>query len=150
MRRRTQADLHTLVVTVKNLADAVANLKGDRLERYYREHAEAYFAPFLDCLRVLSVEERSSLAADARVAGRLSPEEAHDLLRSDLIFRGKAGDGSDLFVVVEVSSVIDSRDVTRTARRAQLLATATGLHATSAVTGTQGTNPVTSSAHLCS
>jgi hypothetical protein len=103
-----------------------------------------------DRLRVLSVEERSSLAADARDAGRLLPEEAHDLLQSDLILRGKAADGSDLFLVVEVSSVIDSRDVTRAARRAQLLATATGLRATSVVTGMQGTNPVTPSAHGCS
>ena len=119
---------------MKNLADAVANLKGDRLERYYREHAEAYFAPFLDCLRVLSVEERS-LAADARDGGQLSPEEAHDLLRSDLILRGQAADESDLFLVVEVLSGIDSRDVIRAARRAQLLATATGLPVTSGVAG---------------
>jgi hypothetical protein len=88
---------------------------------------------------VLSVEERSSLAAD-RDAGRLSSEEAHDLLGSDLILRGKAADGSDLFLVVEVSSVIDSRDVIRAARRAQLLATATGLPVTSGVAGKQATS----------
>jgi hypothetical protein len=137
---QTQADLRTLVVTVKNLADAVADLKGDQLERHYREHADAYFAPLLNRLRVLSVEERSSLAADARDAGRLSREGAHDLLRSDLILRGKAADGSDLFLVVEVSSVIDSRDVIRAAHRAQLLATATGLPATSGVAGKQATS----------
>jgi hypothetical protein len=73
----------------------------------------AYFAPLLDRLRVLSVEKRSSLAADARDAGRLSPEEAHDLLRPDLILRGKGAVGSNLLLVVEVSSVIDSRDRTR-------------------------------------
>ena len=149
-QKRTEEQLTALVATIKSLADAVADLKGDKLKRHYREHADAYCAPFLDRLRVLSVEERSSLAADARDAGRLSPEETHDLLRSDLILRGKAADGSDLFVVVEVSSVIDSRDVTRAGRRAQLLATATGLRARSAVTGMQGTNRVTSSAHRCS
>src|SRR6516164_1588795 len=93
-----------------------------------------------DRLRVLSVEERSSLAADARDAGRLSPEEAHDLLQSDLILRGEGAVGSDLFLVVEVSSVIDSRDVTRAARRAQLLATATGLPVRSGVAGKQTTS----------
>ena len=71
---QTQADLRTLVVTVKNLVDAVADLKGDQLERHYREHADAYFAPLLNRLRVLSVEERSSLAADARDAERLHPK----------------------------------------------------------------------------
>jgi hypothetical protein len=52
---QTQAGLRTLVVTVNKLADAVADLKGDQLERQYRE-------------------QRSSLAADARDAGRLSAE----------------------------------------------------------------------------
>jgi hypothetical protein len=137
---QTQADLRTLVVAVKNLADAVGDLKGDQLERDHREHADAYFAPLLNRLRVLSVEERSSLAADARDAGRLSPEEAHNLLQSDLILRGKGAIGSDLFLVVEVSSVIDSRDVTRAARRAQLLATATGLPVRSGVAGKQTTS----------
>jgi len=140
---QTQADLHTLVVTVKNLADAVADLKGDQLERHYREHADAYFAPLLNRLRVLSVEERSSPAADARDAGRLSPEEAHDLQRSDLIRRGKAREGSDLYLVVEVSSIIDSRDVIRAAGRAQLLATATGLPVRSGVAGKQTTSEAT-------
>jgi hypothetical protein len=133
-QKRTEEQLTALVATVKSLADAVTDLKGDQLERHYREHADAYFAPLLDRLRVLSVEERS-LAADARDGGQLSPEEAHDLLRSDLILRGKGADGSDLFLVVEVSSVIDSRDVIRAARRAQLLAIATGLPVTSGVAG---------------
>jgi len=139
-QKRTEEQLTALVATVKSLADAVADLKGDQLERHYREHADAYFAPLLNRLRVLSVEERSSLAADARDAGRLSPEEAHDLLQSDLILRGKGAVGSDLFLVVEVPSVIDSRDVTRAARRAQLLATATGLPVTSGVAGKQATS----------
>jgi hypothetical protein len=121
-QKRTEEQLTALVATVKSLADAVADLKGDQLALHYGQRADAYFAPLLNRRRVLSVEERSSLTADARDAGRLSPEEAHDLLRSALIRRGKAADGSDLFFVVEVSSVIDSRDVIRAARRAQLLA----------------------------
>ena len=45
---QTQPDLRTLVGTVKNLADVVADLKGDQFERHYREHADAYFAPLLN------------------------------------------------------------------------------------------------------
>ena len=82
---QTQADLRTLVVTVKNLVDAVADLKGDQFERHYREHADAYFAPLLNRLRVLSVEERSSLAATPATSGRCRPKRlmiSYDRTRS--------------------------------------------------------------------
>ena len=73
-QKRTEEQLTALVATVKSLADAVADLRGDQLERHYREHADAYFAPLLNRLRVLSVEERSSLAATPATSGGCRPK----------------------------------------------------------------------------
>jgi len=127
--------------TVGRLDQAIvdlAKLKGDALERRYRERAPSYFAKLLRRIRVLSSTEVADLADDAIERRVLSETDRGELLAADLVGRGlRREDQQEAYLVVEVSSLIDAHDVLRASERAALLAAITGKPAIAVVAGEQ-------------
>jgi hypothetical protein len=124
-----------LAMRMDQLVGVVGNMRGDLLELRYRQHAVAYFAPLLRGIREVPPSEVDRFAEDAERAGRLTEAEHLDLVRTDLVLMGS--DRRSLmpaYLVIEVSALIDSQDVERAARRAQLMEKA-GLSTLAAVAG---------------
>ncbi|MCM8748193.1 hypothetical protein NET02_03460 [Thermomicrobiaceae bacterium CFH 74404] len=66
----------------------------------------------------------------------MTPAESEDLRLADLLARGiRREDGAEAYLVAEVSGLVELDDVTRAARRAELLARATGRPVVAAVAG---------------
>jgi len=129
---KTEAQLQELVQVVKRVQDTLAAVKGRQLEFNYHYRAGAYFGPLLRRLRAfLPVELESELET------RLSAEDFRDLLSLDLVVTGQPRhlpDAPQVWLAVEVSSVVDRYDVERAIHRAGLLRRA-GLRAIPVVAG---------------
>lgn len=105
------------------LTEDVSELKGYSLEQRYRTHAEAFFGTRYRNLRVI---DPSSLdrVEEAFIAGAFTPQEWRSLNRLDALMRGTVGIGVDKreeLMALEVSWVIDVRDVERAYERANIL-----------------------------
>lgn len=112
-----------LTLVVQTLADDVDDLKGESLERRYRERAPAYFARVIRRAHVLATEELVSWLDDAVERGEMSEVEAAEVAWADLVVRGRRReDGAEVYFVVEVSWGIGPHDVERAVHRAALLA----------------------------
>ncbi|HXF71983.1 MAG TPA: hypothetical protein VNO79_05155, partial [Actinomycetota bacterium] len=119
-QRRTEESLRQLAETVARLVHDVAVLKGRSLEVHYLLHADGLFGPIARGIRVLDGPAKEALLGPAIDAGRLSPEEAVDIRRSDVLAVGRR-EGADVYLVAEVSWAIDQADVERARDRAALL-----------------------------
>ena len=115
-------DVGVLKQDVSSLKNDVSRLKGTDLERSYREHAHAYFSPMARRLRVLSGEELQTLLEEALQENQLTESETLEILRADLVVRGRRrGDNAEVYLVVEVSWTVDPYNVERAVRRSTLL-----------------------------
>jgi len=123
---------------VEVLKRDVANLKGDSLERKYRERPFVYFRRILRKPRVLTDSELDDLLSQAQADGVLSEAEVEEISRLDVVVRGRRiTDDSPAYLAVEVSTKIDANDVERAARRATLLGKIPGVVALPVVAGEQ-------------
>ncbi len=126
-----------LTKTVESLVVDVGELKGESLENRYRTRASAYFSRLMRRIHVLDLEELASLLDEGIDTGALSERQAEDILLADLVVRGKSrDDGSEIYLVVEVSWGVGPHDVERAVRRSELLAKA-GLSTVPVVAGRQ-------------
>lgn len=96
----------------------IDDLRGWRLEMHYAKHIHAYLGKVMRRVRLSSppdIEEqiRQSLAGD----------EIVDIFSADIIARGRPLDAPDrdVYLVMEVSMVVDVSDVARARRRAELM-----------------------------
>jgi len=129
---RVEGQLEGLESTTKTLVDDVGTLKGCSLEMTYRDKASAYFGSMLLRTRVMTSPTLGDL-----LEAQLSAEEYTDVLLSDLIVKGKPRQrpgASEVFLVVEISAVVDREDLERAQRRARLLRHA-GYRAIPVITG---------------
>lgn len=134
-QQRLEVQMAELTRVVRTLTDEVGELKGDSLERRYRERAVAYFGRLLRRIRVLSLEELSILLDEAVARGTLSEAEAEAVTWTDLVVQGRRReDGTDVALVVEVSWGVGPQDVERAVARAASL-TRAGLSALPVVAG---------------
>jgi hypothetical protein len=134
-QQQMTAQLAALTRVVRTLTDEVRELKGDSLERRYRDRAVSYFARLVRRCRVLSPEEVAALCEDSVAQGLLSVAEAEDVTWADLVVRGRRReDGQEVLLVVEISWGVGPQDVERAAARAALLSKA-GLAALPVVAG---------------
>jgi hypothetical protein len=134
-QERTTAQVAELTMTVRTLTVDVGELKGDSLERRYRERAVAYFGRLLRRVRILSLEDLAVLLDEAVERGALSEAEAQSVTWTDLVVQGRRRqDGTEATLVVEVSWGVGPQDVERAAARAALL-TRAGLAALPVVAG---------------
>ena len=125
-----------------------ARLLGNDLERSYREKAPAYFGRLLRRVRVISWQE-----VEDDLETHLSDDEIDEIVRLDLIVSGRLREHpkrAEALLAIEVSNVIDRRDVERAVRRAGLLRKA-GLIAIPTVAGeamTEGARELVKEQHV--
>jgi hypothetical protein len=140
-QRRTEEELRKLAEaqrnteeTVRTLVREVAALKGESLERRYRERAASYFQRILRRIRVVDHQHLGLLLDDALDAGRIGPEERADLLEADVVVAGLL-DAQEVYLLAEVSGTVTAHDIRRARRRAEILQRAVGKPVLSAVAG---------------
>jgi hypothetical protein len=108
---------------IGRLQDDVGDLKGIMLEERYYRRASSYFSRLVRRSQVISSNELAALLAEAVARGVLSEEGADEIGWADVVVRGqRREDGTDLYLVVEVSWGVGTSDVERAVRRAALLA----------------------------
>jgi hypothetical protein len=81
--------VYALTEDVRVLKIDVGDLKGDNLERRYREKAPAYFGRLVRRMRVLSAEELAGLLEDAVEQGQLTDAEKDEAILTDAVVRGR-------------------------------------------------------------
>jgi len=119
----TQRVVAQLAELYKGLSKDVAVLKGFMLEQRYRLSPGAFFWRGYRKLRVLHPTDLEGVD-EAYARGEFSPEEWKALNKLDLLLLGVTGKGDDRreeYLAVEISWVIDTYDVERAHRRAELL-----------------------------
>jgi hypothetical protein len=95
----------------------VGGLKGDSLERKYRERPFVYFRRILRKPKVLTDSELDDLLSQAQASGALTEAEVEEISRLDAIVRGRhVADDRTVYLAVEISAKIDARDVERAAK----------------------------------
>ena len=119
---RNEERFARLESTVEKLVDVVADMCGDTMLIRYRDHMGGYFGPLVRRPRQVAV----ATIEDLLEAG--APDaDADEVMRLDLVISGRPrlrDDLGDVWLAVEVSSVIDRNDVDRAARRAAILRSA--------------------------
>jgi hypothetical protein len=118
-QRLTNEALRALAESHQRLAITVGEVKGRILEQAYREKAAAYFGRLVRRLRVMHPYE-----LEESLRAHISEGEFFDLLHLDLLVRGQPRELPELpelWLAVEISSVIDIGDVERAERRAMIL-----------------------------
>jgi len=115
--------MEQLAETQLRMGSDLERLTGSDLERRYRERAHAYFSRLLRRTHVLSGDELSRRLDEAVLQGQLTEEEAEAVLQADVVVRGRRReDGTEVYLVVEVSWGVGLSDVQRASERAALLA----------------------------
>ncbi len=116
-------DVQLMVKRVDSLGQDIGDLKGIGLEFRYQRLAYAYFQRLLRRIYVLPPAELSTLLEDAVDEGKLSYSDMEEIIRADLVVRGKRReDEVEVYLVVEISWGAGPDDVERAAQRAKLLA----------------------------
>ena len=131
-QQRTETLLAELTRSHLRLEQRVGRNTGILLELTYRDKAYAYFGTLLRKVRVVSLQQ-----IEAQLEEHLSSREFRELLPLDLLVKGKVRDldpAPEVYLAVEISSVVDVGDVERAERRAALLRQA-GVAAIPAVAG---------------
>ena len=108
-----------LVRSQGQIVNTMGGMKGRLLEITYRERAVSYFGRLLRRPRVVSMNDLWDT-----LENRLSKLEFDDLLALDLLVQGRPREHADMdevWLAIEVSSVVDQGDVERSQRRAALL-----------------------------
>lgn len=123
---RTESSLQKLIERVDKLADKQGQMLGKLLERDYADHAQAYFTDYLKRVRVVFPAQAFDDLTEEVMYERLSPAQRRQVARLDVILRAKliaapGPDSPDIWVAIEVSSVIDRNDVERVQERAAIL-----------------------------
>jgi len=140
---RTEGRLDRLTDEMREVRTDLGKLKGRVLEREYADKAPAIFGGWLRRLRVVLPGSLEAELED-QLAERLSLEELRDVLRLDVILRGRLVQPEaqpEVYLALEVSSVVDRGDLERAQRRAGLLRKA-GLTALPVVAGEELTEGV--------
>ncbi len=115
-------DVEQLKKDVKQLKIDVAQLKGDNFERKVREKAPAYFGRILRRIRLIDHQTLADLLEDAVDEGIITEDEKMELIWADGVLKAKSKDNKeDVWVVFEVSYVVDKKDVDRALNRALIL-----------------------------
>ncbi len=121
---------------MKTLNKIMTDFMSTDLERQYRENAPAYFGRLLRRIRVLSSQHLADLLEDALDQGEITWRERDDVLEADVVLRGRSReDGTERYLVAEVSWGVGPHDVERASRRARILERVLGQPVLAAVAG---------------
>jgi len=139
---RTEQSVQELAQMQQRIWVDVSRLKGQGLEQQYTQRAASYVGRWLRRVRVVWPGALDA-ATESQLETRLTLDELQEVLRLDLLIAGTTrtpAASREVWLAMEVSSVIDQGDVERAQRRAALLRKA-GYRAAPAVAGeglTQG------------
>ncbi len=120
---RVGLQIGQLQTDMKAVKDDLGQLKGEALERRYRERAHAYFGRLIRKPQVLTPAELTALLDDDAARSVLSESDRDEVGWADLVLRGTwRVDDRPVMVLAEISWVVDRHDVLRATDRATLLA----------------------------
>ncbi|MCS7299626.1 MAG: hypothetical protein RMJ37_06700 [Spirochaetia bacterium] len=116
-------DFQVLFIEVKKLKDDVAMLKGDNLEMKVRQKAPAYFGRMIRRCKVIDHESLLEVLEDAVDKGLITEEEKDDTIEIDVVVSGrpKTDPNSEVLLAVEVSYIVDKKDVERAIKRSSVI-----------------------------
>jgi exonuclease VII small subunit len=143
-QRRTDQRVTELAEVQRRMEIRLARVDGRTLEIAYRDKTPAYFGRWLRPAHPVSGNDVLDQVED-----RLSADECHEVLRTDLFVRGRIAQlpaRPEVWLVVEISCVVDCHDVERAAVRAETLRRA-GLPAMPVVAGEEVTADAAAEAH---
>ena len=133
-----QARLETGVAGLKEgqarMSGQLSNIIGSDYERQaarlaVRRMRQQFGLSRIEMLQAITVPDKldlTNLLDRANETGAISQEEADDMELADLALRGLESEGREVHVVAEVSLTVQDEDVQRAARRAAIMARATG------------------------
>lgn len=124
---KIEQDVAILKQDVTVLKQDVATLKGNDFERTVRERAPAYFGRLIRRCRGISFEQLADKLDDAIDAGLIRDEDKAEAILVDVVVTGKLKTGKEVILAVEVSLKVDTEDVERAARRADIISQAYGI-----------------------
>ncbi len=142
-QRRTEEEVRRLSERQHKMDDQLGKLIGWHLETRYRDRAYAYFGSLLRKTQVVDLQK-----LEPTLEAILSDAEMEDLALLDLLIRGqvtKDPQRPEVYLALEISSVVDGGGVNRAVRRAELLRAA-GYPAIPAVAGNSVTEGATKAA----
>lgn len=147
---RIETDIHEIKGDVSQLKGDVSQLKGDvarlddrlgeldgrTLEQQVRERLTAYLSRVALRLRPIADADFAELLEAAVDEGRISEEEMEEAKLIDAVARGRRrSDGETIYLALEISVAVNSRDVERALRRATIITAATGVFTLPVVVG---------------
>ncbi|HKS91063.1 MAG TPA: hypothetical protein VJQ83_03970 [Tepidiformaceae bacterium] len=136
LARLTEEQAKTAALLRRNIIGADTPLVAT-LEMRYRMHPGGHLSHLVRKARAVDPDDLP-LFSDADDNGRITESEALAVRQLDLIVQGVQGRGTaqrDVLLAVEVSNVIDARDIGRAAARAATLRTVGYEHAIPVVVG---------------
>ena len=103
-------------------ADDIGTLKGWYLESRYRERPYAYLGRLIRRARLYTDDELLKLLDPAVERGVITEDDADEVRLADLVVRGRRrDDGTEVYLVMEVSWGVGLSDLERAVRRAHIL-----------------------------
>ena len=143
-----RGDMGSMERRMDSMQGQLNNLTGTdyerRIVRRSRGIVRRHFGiPQAQLLQAVSIPDNTTvtnLLYEAMESGVISHDQADDVDDADIILFGNTPDGSESYVLAEVSITIDDHDVDRAHQRATLLSAASGVQTKAAVIGTQISN----------
>ena len=112
-------EVRELTENQRRMDNTVSRLKGESLEWSYRNKIYGYFGYLMRRLKVVDLA-----TIDEALETTLTSGEFRDVFRLDLLATGQLREspgGPEVWLAIEISSVVDSNDVDRAWRRASLI-----------------------------
>ena len=117
--------VRALTESQRQTENTVSRLKGESLEWSYQNKIYGYFGYLMHRLKVVDLA-----TIDEALEATLTSGEFRDVFRLDLLATGQlrtSPDRPEVWLAIEISSVVDSNDVDRAWRRAELIRRVTPL-----------------------
>ena len=117
--------VRALTESQRQTENTVSRLKGESLEWSYHNKIYGYFGYLMRRLKVVDLA-----TIDEALEATLTSGEFRDVFRLDLLATGQlrtSPDRPEVWLAIEISSVVDSNDVDRAWRRAELIRRVTPL-----------------------
>ena len=108
---------------LKRQDDRIGELRGWRLEDRYRQYAHAYFGELVRHLRTVDKGTLIDMLDELIDRGRLTAADRRAIMWADVVVTGtRRDDQTQVYLLAEVSAVVEEHDVRRAEDRAAMLA----------------------------